>query len=77
MQSAGFRPNSLFAFGVDIFNPIRLRHPGGKGKKFGQKGHQHLDRPDFTDDERGWLMQYTYQECPCCGGPVTADTNSP
>lgn len=61
----------------DIVKPIRPRKPPGKRKKGGQKGHQRTVRPVIPEDELDWLTQYSFEQCPCCGGPVTTDTENP
>ncbi len=61
----------------DIVKPIRPRRSPGERKKGGQKGHKRVVRPVFADDELDWLTQHSCQDCPCCGGPVTVDTDSP
>lgn len=62
---------------LDIVKPIRPRKPTGKRKKGGQKGHQRTIRPAVPEDELDWLTQYSFQQCPCCGGPVTIDRENP
>lgn len=61
----------------DIVKPIRPKKPAGKRKKGGQNGHQRTIRPAVPEDELQWLTQYAYEQCPCCGGPVTTDTDNP
>lgn len=61
----------------DIVKPIRPRKPAGKRKKGGQRGHQRITRPAIAEDELDWLTQYSFEQCPCCGGPVTTDTENP
>ncbi len=61
----------------DIVKPPSKRKSVGKRKKGGQPGHKRVVRPDLAEDELDWLMQYSYEACPDCGGPVTVDTESP
>ena len=61
----------------DIVKPIRPRKPAGKRKKGGQKGHQRTIRPAVPENELDWLTQYSFEQCPCCGGPVSIDTENP
>lgn len=61
----------------DIVKPIRPRKPAGKRKKGGQKGHQRTVRPVVPEDELDWLTQHTFDQCPCCSGPITTDTENP
>ena len=61
----------------DIVKPRGKREPTGKRKKGGQKGHKRSVRPELREDELDWLMLYSYDCCPDCGGPVTVDTDSP
>jgi len=62
----------------DIVKPsARPKLGQKKRKRGGQKGHQRNVRPDIPDDELDWLMQYSYECCPDCGGPVTVDTDAP
>ncbi|MEM6692867.1 MAG: IS66 family transposase, partial [Planctomycetota bacterium] len=34
-------------------------------------------RPAIAQDELDWLTQHAFDQCPCCGGPVTTDTENP
>jgi transposase len=61
----------------DIVKPPSKRKRIGNRKKGGQKGHKRVVRPELAEDELDWLMQYSYDACPDCGGPVTVDTQSP
>lgn len=61
----------------DIVKPIRPRKPAGKRKKGGQKGHQRTMRPILAEDKLDWLTQHSYDQCPCCSGPVTTDMENP
>ena len=61
----------------DIVKPPGKRKSTGKRKKGGQKGHKRSVRPELREDELDWLMLYSYDCCPDCGGPVTVDTDSP
>ncbi len=66
----------------DIVKPSRTSPASGaksskKRKKGGQKGHMRSVRPDLPEDELDWLMQYSYETCPDCGGPLTVDEESP
>ena len=71
------RTNSSKPPSSDIVKSIRSRKPAGKRKKGGQKGHQRTIRPAVPEDELDWLTQYAFEQCPCCGGPVTTDTENP
>ena len=61
----------------DIVKPSARSKLGKKRKQGGQKGHQRVVRPEIPSDELDWLMLYSYDCCPDCGGPVTVDSDSP
>jgi len=52
----------------DIVKPSARSKLGKKRKQGGQKGHQRVVRPEIPSDELDWLMLYSYDFCPDCGG---------
>jgi transposase len=62
----------------DLVKPSARPRPGkGKRKQGGQHGHKRTVRPEIPDDELDWLMLYSFESCPDCGGPVVVDQDTP
>lgn len=62
----------------DIVKPSARPKPGEKKRKQGgQKGHKQTVRPEIPNDELDWLMLYSFDCCPDCGGPVVVDQDAP
>tara|TARA_B100001179_G_scaffold227698_1_gene210649 strand:+ start:113 stop:1537 length:1425 start_codon:yes stop_codon:yes gene_type:complete len=57
----------------DITNPPAKRKKRGrpkKRKKGGQPGHPRHQRKSFLDEQIDRILEYRYDECPCCGGKL-------
>jgi hypothetical protein len=61
----------------DLVKPSARPRPGkGKRKQGGQHGHKRTVRPEIPGDELDWLMLYSFESCPDCGGPVVVDQDT-
>lgn len=65
----------------DIVKPPRkprdANTPQSPRKAGAQPGHPMHQRPDFEADQIQATEVYTFNQCPVCGGEVTATTNDP
>lgn len=64
----------------DITNPPPKRNRPGRPKKpkiGGQPGHKRHERKSFLDEQVDYIIEHRYLECPCCGGNLCDDGESP